>query len=351
MFKVGIIGCGRIGQLLEEDRLREKPATHAGAYLACRQTKITSACDTNSERLTKFGEKFGIDKSHLYNNYRQMLKNEKLDIISVATSTKSHCPMVIEAAKAKHTKGIYCEKPIALNIRDANRMIAVCKKEKVALIIGHERRFDANFIKVKKIIDKKTFGKLKTIIGQTLSGPPLKLSVSKHAGGSLFHDGTHLLDLALYFGGQALWVAGFDERKFGRRNIESTAIGIIKFRDGANMLFEAGGEREYFKFDLDLQFERGRILIGNSGIEMFRSNKSRHYLGFRELESIPYSAPASRQNSFLGIVKELVSAVKNRRKPASSGEEARDSLELILAIYRSASLGGSKVTLPKRKAL
>jgi len=331
--------------MLEDDPLRAKPATHAGGFSNHPSTKITSACDINDERLYNFGQRYSINRESLYSDYRELLKKENPDIVSIATWTEHHCEMVIEAAKTKSVKGIYCEKPIALTLKDADRMNASCKKRGIPLVIGHERRFDANFVKIKKMIDDESFGKLRTIVAHTLSSPVPKLPVSKFAGGTLFHDGTHLFDLVLYFGGAADFVVGFDERDFGKKNIESTAVGIIKLKNGVNVLFEGGGRRKYFKFDLDLQFERGRILIGNSGIYLFGSQKSRHYTGFFELEPIPYTEPKNRKNAFVVAVDELLKSVRNGHAPISSGLEGRDTLELILAIYKSASKGGEIIKI------
>jgi len=343
LFSVAIIGCGRIGFLLEDDELRNRPATHAGAFSANRNTKITSACDIDKKRLNYFGEKYKIKPVSLYSNYKEMLKKENPDIVSIATWTNEHCKMVIDSARTKSVKGIYCEKPIALNLKDANRMIKVCRDNGVALLIGHERRFDANFVKVKKMIEQKKYGKLKMLVGQVLSGAVPKLSIAKFGGGTLFHDGTHLFDLAIYYCGAVEYVIAVDDRKYGKKNIESGLTGIVTFKNGTKMMVEGGGEREYFKFDLDLQFERGRILIGNSGIKVFESKPSGNYTGFRELQEVEYCPPKKMENSFVTAVKELVRAVKKSEEPMSSGREARDALELIIALYKSASLNGKKV--------
>ncbi len=347
-YRVGVIGCGRIASLLEEDPLREKPATHAGAYAAFPRTTITSACDIDRWRLAKFRDKWRVPSDRCYRDYREMLAREEMDIVSIATWTESHCGIALAAAKNPHVKGIYLEKPITASLAEADRIIAACKKRGIKLLVGHERRFDSNFSRVKEIVDKKELGALKTIFAQALSLPPPKLGRKKYTGGTLLHDGTHLLDLVLYFGGPAGWVMGFDKRRHGKANIETAAGGIIMLRNGVTVFVEGGGERNYFKFDLDLQFENGRIVIGNGGIHAFRNFTSRHYTGFHELASVPFKNPRRRENSFTGCVRELVRAIETGHEPVSSGAEARDALELILAVYRSADNDGRKVHFPRR---
>ncbi|MBI5179271.1 MAG: Gfo/Idh/MocA family oxidoreductase [Nitrospinae bacterium] len=345
VYKTAVVGCGRIASLLEEDPLREKPATHAGALAAHPATKIAAACDINAERLERFGRKWGVPSPYWYRDHREMLRRAQPEIVSIATWTDSHCEIVLEAAKTPSVKGIYCEKPIASSMSEADRMIAACKKRGIPLVIGHERRFDANFVRVKEIIEKGTLGKLKTIFAQALSLPVPALPRKKYVGGTLLHDGTHLMDLALYFGGPAKWVIGFNKRPYGKENIETTAGGIIKMENDVTVFVEGGGEREYFKFDLDLQFERGRILIGNSGIHAFAAGKSRHYTGFRELHPVPFPAPKTRVNSLVGGVAEVVRAIRTGKEPVSNGQDARDALALIMAVYESAGADGKKIRI------
>lgn len=277
-----------------------------------------------------------------------MLKCEKPDIVSIASWTETHYKMVLKASATGSVKGIYCEKPIAMNMRQASKMVSACEKRGVALLVGHERRFDANFVKVKQMLDAGVYGPLKTIVAHALSAPPPKLAVSKYAGGALFHDGTHLMDLILYYGGPAKWVIGFDKRPHGKSCVESTVCGLIRLRSGVNVFVEAGGERDYFKFDMELQFQSGKITIGNSGVAVWASKKSRNYSGFRELEPAKFRQPKKWTNSFLGGVSELLNSIKTGAEPVSSGREATSALELILAMYRSARAGGKKIHIPKR---
>ena len=351
MYRVAIIGCGRIGSTLEADPLRDKPASHAGAFFRHKKTRIAAASDINVKNLNRFAKSWSIPGASLYTDYKELLKKEKPAIVSIATWTETHCAITLAAAATKSVKAIYCEKPIASTMREARRMVSACKRNGVTLIIGHERRFDPNFVKLKEIVDRQKFGPLKTIIGHALSRTPPRLPRSKYVGGALYHDGTHLMDLILYYGGPAKWVMAHDDRPNGRRYIESAAASLIRLRNGVTVFVESGGERDYFKFDLDLQFQNGRVTIGNSGIHAYRSKKSRNYSGFKELIEAPFPAGnGNGKNSFLGAVDELVRCLESGQEPVSNGVEARDALELILSIYKSASLNGKKVYIPANKA-
>ena len=195
-FKTGIVGCGRIGSILEEDPLRGKPCTHAGGFSALPAIHLSAGCDIDPERLKEFGKRWHV--TGLYSDYREMLEKENLDILCIATWTPLHASMTLEAAKAG-IKGIFCEKPIATNLKQAQKMVRACQKNNIPLIINHERRWDAYYQQARKLIRSGKIGEIKTLIGNALSWKPGRLPVSEHGGGPLFHDGTHLTALLLFF--------------------------------------------------------------------------------------------------------------------------------------------------------
>ena len=124
--KVGIIGCGRIGSLLEEDPLRDKPCTHAGGFNALPSTRLVAGCDLDPDRLEQFGKRWGV--KGLYQNYKEFLKHEPLDIVSIAAWTRAHSDLAIACAQAG-VKGVLCEKPIALTVNEGNKMVKDVKRD------------------------------------------------------------------------------------------------------------------------------------------------------------------------------------------------------------------------------
>ena len=220
VYKIGLIGCGRIGTLLEKDKLRGKPCSHAGGFNAIPNAKIAAGCDINRSRLKTFGMHWNVNR--LYEDYQEMLRQEKLDVVCVATWTNLHASMVMDVARSG-VKAIFCEKPIALNPYDGRQMVHFCKKRNVPLIINHERRWDSYYQKAHQIIKTGKIGEIRTIIGNALSSKPGKEPTQSHGGGALFHDGTHLTDLLLYFGGPVEWVSGYEVRPYRKMYIEETA--------------------------------------------------------------------------------------------------------------------------------
>ncbi len=338
--KVGVVGCGRIGSLLEEDPLRGKPCTHAGGFHSLSSLKLTAGCDIDPSRLQRFGKHWQVDR--LYTDYEKMLHQENLDIICIATWTQLHAPMTLAAARAG-VKGIYCEKPIALQPEDARKMVRVCEQKKIPLIINHERRWDFYYQKARDLILSGKIGEVRTIIGNVLSWKPPKLLKKAHGGGALFHDGTHLTDLLLFFGGPVDWVSAHAVRPNGKQYIEHTASAMLRFKSEAIGFIEGGGDRNYFNFELDIQGSKGRLLIGNAGRELYVTKKSSRFTGFQELKQVPFPEPKRYQSPFVGGARDMVRCLRTGAPSISSGKDGLQALKVIHAVYKSAELNGKRV--------
>ncbi|VAX16848.1 hypothetical protein MNBD_NITROSPINAE02-1550 [hydrothermal vent metagenome] len=341
--RAALIGCGRIGSLLEDDPLRGKPASHAGALTAHPKTRIVAACDINPEALKAFSKRWRAPS--LYEDYRLLLDKEDIDIVSVAAWTEHHCQIVLEAVKAG-VKGIYCEKPIALNMNQARKMVKACDKYRVAMVIGHERRWDARYVTIRNMLESGDLGELKSITGYALGSAVPRLSRRKFGGGPMFHDGTHLVDLFRFFGGDIKSVTGFADRPFGEKFIENTVFGMVRFRQGASGQIIGGGERGYFHFEIDIQTDKARVILGNHTSRLFVTETSSRYTGFKELKEIPFPENGEDQNAFVGGIDDLIKEMETGQTSKSSGRDGYKALEIITALYKSAGNGGLPVNLP-----
>lgn len=338
--RVGIIGCGRIGSLLEDDPLRGKPCTHAGAFDSLASTRIVAGCDPHPERLARFGERWGVPA--LYRDARELLAEETPDLVSIAAWTRVHAELALACARAG-VKGVLCEKPIALTLTEGQKMVQAFNRRGIPLVINHERRWEPYYRLARDIIRKGKIGEVRTIIGNALSGSPGKARVKDWGGGPLFHDGTHLTDLFHFFGGPVAWVMAHENRPHGKSHIEETACAMVKFKSGATGFVEGGGARRYFNFELDIQGSEGRLLIGNAGRELYITKKSRRFTGFQELERVPFPEPKKTESPFTGAARDLVACVRRGKASQSSGEDGLMALRLIHAIYQSAGQNGKKV--------
>lgn len=332
--QAAIIGCGRIGSILEHDRLRRKPCTHAGLFAKHSLTELIAGCDIDASRRAAFSRDWGIPASMVFEDYREMLSKVKADIVSVATWTESHAEIVIEAARSG-AKIILCEKPMAISIDEADRMVEVCDSLGVTLAIHHERRWELSYRSVKSFIEKGGLGEIRTIIGHVLTGTPKKdwHSIPQLSGGGpALHDGTHLFDVMRYLCGKVVEVKGETERHDSELKVEDTARAVMRFENGAVAYIECGGRRKYFDFELDIQGTLGRIIIGNAVMRYFGVGPSQRYENFTEFTERQFPMLDEPQY-FPFIVDELMSAHRTGRRSISSGEDGRDALRAVLAIY------------------
>lgn len=321
MYKVGIIGTGRIAFLLENDPLRLKPCTHFGGIKKNKKLKIIAVCDIDPARLSAFSMIYPV--KNLYSNYKEMFKKHTFDVIVISTWTDTHKEITLAAAK-NMTKVIICEKPMSFKSQDCQRMITICKKYNCHLIINHERRWDPLYLKAKELIQSNKLGKIKTVMANVLTQTGFNKKSFLINKSSLLHDGTHLIDIALFLFGDIKKVTGL---KPSYR--KDTIYGIIEFKNGICLLLEAGGEREYFNFELDIQGTKGRLKIGNEYQKLWLKKRSPRYLGFFELEKASFPK-LPKKNHFIEEYHEVVQILERKKhRPSSTGEDGMKVLKII----------------------
>ncbi len=338
---VALIGCGRIGFILEHDPLRYKPCTHWGGAKAAKLT-ITHACDINTERLHNFAKIANIPASRCYTEYHTLLEQVQPQCVIIASWTNTHAPIGIAAAQ-NGAKVIVCEKPIASSFKEAQALIDACNKHNTTLIINHERRYDYRYNYVKKLLAKNVIGTISSVYGFVFT--PSKAHQPGSGGGPLLHDGTHLIDIVQYLFGNIVQVQGHTKKYSKTSLYEDYAIAHCTTTSGLHVTLEAGGHREYFMFELQILGTKGKIVIGNGYLQIFTPQKSKYYTGFNDL--IPQSvSPKGKSDYFVKLYREVKKCLKQPQPVTSSGYDGYKALEVIHAIYRSAEHNGRSIILP-----
>jgi predicted dehydrogenase len=347
IYKVGIIGCGRVAGLLEDDRLRNYPCTHMGGYNAHPRVEVVACCSTMAEDARSFADKFSIART--YTDYEQMLAHEDLDIVSITAYAPMRSEMTIAAARSG-VQAIFCEKAMATSLAEADAMISCCHEQGVLLCVNHTRRWDHHYMSVQDMIEQGAIGTVRSMSG-TFSG-------------NLLHTGIHMFDALVYFGGRLKAIAGeiienedaCDEAsgyRFSTDDSEKTGE-EINDKDGIATLFFENGiighvlgiGKKYFTFEIDIHGSTGRIRIGNGLFEYWQMQPSKNYSDFRELALISKTVPGSRAPGMVLAIEDIVNALDTGSPVRCSGLDARASLECALAVYASSERGGNKIVLP-----
>ena len=193
-YTAAVIGTGRIGFTLGFDLKREQPASHTMALLANRRIKLIAGCDSNAPRLAhwhRFNRKCAV-----FSDYSYLFATTKIDIAVVAVNEVSHMEVALAAIKAK-PRLLILEKPVALNVAQAKRIMSESEKYKVPVLVNHERRFAEDYKVAKDYM--RTIGEIQTINARLDSGLYV-FNPEQEATGeySLLHDGTHLVDIVNY---------------------------------------------------------------------------------------------------------------------------------------------------------
>ena len=122
---------------------------------------------------------------------------------------------------------------------------------------------------------------------------------------------------------------------------------MIQFSNGAMGFIEGGGARKYFNFELDIQGAEGRLLIGNDKRQLHLTRKSKRFTGFSELEPVAFPESRRYQSPFVLGARNMVRCLQTGEPENSTGRDGLMALEIIDAIYRSASQMGKRIKIKK----
>ena len=190
--KAGIIGCGGIAN-----------QKHLPALTKVKdRLEIVAMCDIIEERAISTAKKFNLENVEILTDYKELLKNDEIDIVYVLTPNVAHCEITVAAFEAG--KNVMCEKPMAASAKDAETMMEAWKKSGKLFTIGYQNRFRADSITLKRLCEEGELGDIYYAQAHALRrrGVPtwgVFTDKSKQGGGPLIDIGTHALDLTLWF--------------------------------------------------------------------------------------------------------------------------------------------------------
>ena len=221
--KIGVIGAGRIGKVHAATLVQNVP-----------QASVIAIADVNIESARELASKFGIGM--VTDNYKDILANPEIDAVIICSPTDTHARYIIESAKAG--KQIFCEKPVDLTLEAIQEAIDEVKKAGVKLMVGFNRRFDPNFMKIHEMVKDGKIGDphILKITSRDPAPPPAEYSA---VSGGIFVDMTiHDFDMARYIVGSEVTevytkAAVLVDPEIGKAGDVDTAIITLTFENGA----------------------------------------------------------------------------------------------------------------------
>ncbi|KAL4150820.1 hypothetical protein PRNP1_010217 [Phytophthora ramorum] len=254
--RVGIVGAGRIGQVHARGVQRTSAVVH---------TIQLPARETEPHRAEKIAKSFGIP--NWTNDASEIFCDPEIDAVVICSPTDKHAEQIIEAAKNK--KHIFCEKPVDLSLEVVNKAIKAADDAGVKLMIGFQRRFDANFARIKQAIDRDEIGKVNMlrITSRDPGAPPIEyVKVS----GGLFRDMTiHDFDMARFLVGdevdEVYAMAQSVNPDIAAAGDIDTAVVLLKFRNGVICYIENSREAAYgYDQRVEALGSKGSVACGNN---------------------------------------------------------------------------------------
>ncbi len=342
-----IIGCGRISP------------NHIMAAIE-NNLNIVALCDLIPASMEDKIEKCSLPKDiKRYTDYREMLEQEDIDLIAIATESGKHAAIALDCIE----KGInlIIEKPMALALEDAEAIIAAAERKGEQVSACHQNRFNKSVQKIREAVEEGRFGKLfhGTAHIRWNRGPSYYEQASwrgtwEQDGGALMNQCIHNIDLLRWMMGDEITEVFAYTDRLNHNYIEAEDLGLalIKFKNGAYGLVE--GTTNIYPANLEETLyifgEKGTVKAGGQSVNiieewLFADKKD----DSEEVKAKYHENPPNIYGfGHKPLYADVIDAIKNKRKPYVDAEAGRRALELVLAIYKSAA-EGQPVLFPLEK--
>ena len=344
--KVGIIGTGGISRF------------HTESYQALDNVEVVACCDIDGEKVKAYAEKYSIP--HYYTDCNEMMKKEKLDLVSVTTWNEAHCKCSIAALRGG--AHVICEKPMAMNAAEAEEMMRVAKEEGKILQVGFVRRFGGDVGVLKQFEGAGIVGDIyyaKAVYLRRCGFPGGWFGDKAYSGGGALIDlAVHFIDLVRFIAGNpkpvSVYGVTYDNlgpnRATGAEqawkiksdprftyNVEDFASALIRFENGLTLSIETS-------FNLNCKRDSGKVeLFGTKGgVVMSPEFEIYTDLGGRFVNIQPASnTQFDFTNSFRAEIKGFVDAATGVAPCIAPAEDGVVLMKILDGIYESARTGRS----------
>jgi UDP-N-acetyl-2-amino-2-deoxyglucuronate dehydrogenase len=333
-----LLGCGRIAQRYSD--------IFANKQLA--NARLVAVCDAQAARADKLATRHGVPA---FSDFRKMMEacRTEIDVVCILTESGKHAENVIEIAP--YGKHLVVEKPMALTLEDADRMIAACDRASIKLFIVKQNRYNLPIRKLREALDSGRFGKI--VMGttrvrwcrrQSYYDQDAWRGTWAYDGGVFANQASHHVDLVQWCLGQPVTVYATGRRALAKNiEVEDTGAAIVTFASGAIGVLEATTATRPVDLEgsLSILGENGTVVIGG-----FAANKLTDWKfetpqpGDDEVfAKFSENPPNVYGFGHIAYLQHVVDAVMKGAPSLVDGLEGRRSLELVIAIYESMATG------------
>ena len=345
--KYALIGCGSIS------------LNHLAAALN-NGLEIAALCDVVQENIEEKISSFSLPGSvKAYGDYKAMLENEQVDLVTVATSSGSHASIALDCIE--HGCNVIIEKPIALSLEDADMIIKKGSEKGVKVCACHQNRFNGSIRKIREAVEAGRFGKLfhgaahiRWNRGERYYKQSPWRGTWEYDGGALMNQCIHNIDILRWMMGDEITeVIGMaDNLNHDYIEAEDLGIALIKFANGSYGIIE--GTTNIYPRNLEETLyifgEKGTVKATGKSVNIIEEWLFADGLDNSDEVKAEYhdNPPNEYGYAHSPLYADMIDAIKNDRQPYITAEDGRRALELVLAVYKSAA-EGTGVKLPLEK--
>lgn len=346
----GKVKVGIIGSRFEAD-------IHAASFqIMPEEAEVVAVASPTPGNAAELANRYGIPKVFL--DYREMLKDPEIEMITITAPNRLHCRMTVDAAAAG--KHIVCEKPLCMTLEEADEMIDACKKHGVLLMYAEELFFTPKYVKAKEMADQGAFGKVYMVKqSEKHFGPhgDWFWDVNQSGGGVLMDMGCHGIAFAYWFYNRSpiktvtaqMGTYVHADKTRG----EDNSICILEFENGAVGLIEDSWARRGGMDDCIEVYGEGGVTYADLHMGNALPTYSEYGFGYA-VEKAPttkgWCYPVFDELWNYGFPQEMrhfARCVRGKEECQATGDDGRVVMEAMLAAYASAG-DGRRVEMPFR---
>lgn len=323
MLNAAVIGIGAMGK------------NHARLYDELDNIKLVAVADPNEKDGKNIAEKYNCK---WYAEYKEMIKKEKIDIVSIVVPTQHHALVAIDCLNKK----IHClvEKPIASSVEEGKKVIAAAEKNKAKLMIGHIERFNPAVIELKKRLDNDELGRIFKIDVNRVGPFPARI----RDVGVVIDLATHDIDIMRYLtGSEVARLYAETEMKIHTSN-EDLLSGLLKFKNGAICNFNINWLTPTKIRKLYVTGEKGMFVVNylNQDLYFYENEEIRNNLNYADImrgvsEGKMIKFFVNKKEPLKAEIEHFVDCVKNGKEPLVTGGDGLKALEIALKLIESAN--------------
>jgi len=337
--RFGLIGCGRISG--SHIRALREHAT------AC---ELVAVCDCLADRAEGIAATAGVTG---YTDYEEMLARTDIDAVAVCTPSGLHPEHGIMAAEAG--KHVVTEKPMAISLDACDAFIHACDQNKVHLFVVKQNRLNTTMQLLKRAIDKGRFGRIYGAYVNVFWQRPQKYydmakwrGTWEFDGGAFMNQASHYVDTLHWLIGEVDSVMAFTGTLARDIEAEDSGSAVLKFRNGAigSMNVSMLVYPKNLEGSITIIGETGTVRLGGVAVNRFEKWEFDEYDDDDKLVTESnYEPPNVYGFGHTAYYRNVIDVLRGNGEPDTDGRAGRKSLELILAIYKSAR-EGLRVALP-----